>query len=93
MVVHILKQYRHLIQQGIADDDGKYLLTDPAIHCKQMRFGTTDLGPMGMETFFEAHECSATCQMMGLRPNRFMKKKEINPALSTVSASVLRSAR
>ena len=66
-------------------DASKYVLTDPAIHCKDPRFGTTNLGQVGMESFFEAHECNMVCARMRLRPNRFMKKAEANPDLSSVS--------
>ncbi|CAG0900528.1 unnamed protein product, partial [Darwinula stevensoni] len=58
--------------QGILDKE-RYVLTDPAIHCKELRFGSTNLGKVGMVTFFEAHECNKVCALMGLKSNRYMK--------------------
>ena len=63
----------------------QYVLTDPAIHCKEPRFGSTNLRQVGMESFFEVHECNNVCARMRLKPNRFMKKAEANPDLSSVS--------
>ncbi len=74
--------------QGIQHGTNQYVLTDPAIHCKDPRFGTTNLGRVGMETFFEVHECNRVCSLMGLKPNRFMKKAEANPDLSSISTMV-----
>eukprot|EP00479_Gromia_sphaerica_P007132 TRINITY_DN2266_c0_g1_i1.p1 TRINITY_DN2266_c0_g1~~TRINITY_DN2266_c0_g1_i1.p1 ORF type:complete len:250 (-),score=45.92 TRINITY_DN2266_c0_g1_i1:122-871(-) len=41
----------------------KYVLTDPAIHAvDKLRFGKTNLGAKGMETFLKVHKCGNLCQ-------------------------------
>jgi len=52
--------------QGI-EFDGKFILTDPAIHCDALRFGDTNLGAHGMMFFFANHECNSTCERLGLK--------------------------
>jgi Alpha-kinase family len=42
------------------------LLTDPAIHCTQPRFGLTNLGEDGFRHFFEAHVCNRYCAALKL---------------------------
>ena len=64
--------------QGTLRNADQYLLTDPAIHCPEQRFGSTNLGEVGVETFFEGHECNRVCQHLGLRPNRHMKNSKVN---------------
>lgn len=57
--------------QGIrtsATRHDKLLLTDPAIHCKYPRFGSTNLGVRGMDRFFATHECNAICKALKLKP-------------------------
>ncbi len=73
------------IFQGIQHGLNQYVLTDPAIHCREPRFGSTNLLRVGMETFFEGHECNRVCSLMRLKTNRFMKKAEVNPDLSSIS--------
>ena len=46
-----------LCLQGVARDDG-YVLTDPCIHCKDDRFGTTNFGEVGIKRFFRTHQCN-----------------------------------
>ena len=58
--------------QGV-DRDDKYILTDPSIHCKEPRFGLTNLGNYGMEQFFKSHRCGSVCEAMKLEKNRYMK--------------------
>ena len=65
----------------------QYVLTDPAIHCKDPRFGSTNLGQVGMESFFEVHECNRVCTKMCLKLNRYMKRAEPNPDLTSVSTA------
>lgn len=45
------------LSQGVARDDG-YVLTDPCIHCKDDKFGTTNFGEAGMRSFFKTHRCN-----------------------------------
>ena len=58
--------------QGV-DRDDRYILTDPSIHCKEPRFGLTNLGNYGMEQFFKSHRCGSVCEAMKLEKNRYMK--------------------
>ena len=58
--------------QGV-DRDDKYILTDPSVHCKEPRFGLTNLGAYGMEQFFKSHRCGSVCEAMNLEKNRYMK--------------------
>ena len=50
-------------------DDGKTetLLTDPAIHCRDLtRFGSLNLGETGMQMFFDTHQCKKYCKLLKL---------------------------
>merc|ERR1711862_1077239 len=47
-----------------------YCLTDPAICSKNQRYGTTDLGPKGIETWFKWHKCNSFCRRLGLENKR-----------------------
>ncbi|XP_052795894.1 alpha-protein kinase vwkA-like [Mya arenaria] len=44
----------------------KYILTDPAIHSYDCRFGNTDLGVVGMEMVLGNHNCNKLCRELGL---------------------------
>ena len=53
--------------QGVKDKN-QYSLTDPAIHSDtQWQYGSTDLGPKGMEAFFKEHTCEDYCSKLGLQ--------------------------
>ena len=43
--------------QGVQRET-EYVLTDPCIHCKDNRFGTTNFGEEGMKYFFKTHRCN-----------------------------------
>ena len=46
--------------QGVRDEStGRYMLTDPAIHCAidPLRFTGTNLGKRGIDAFFMTHKC------------------------------------
>jgi len=67
--------------QKKSDGTRKYVLTDPAIHKKgklkrhRLEFGRTNKGTAGMKAFFDTHECTDACRLLGLRkvnPKRFM---------------------
>jgi hypothetical protein len=61
------------------DGSTEYVLTDPVIHkrkhghnkrSKQLEtwtFGRTDRGEKGMKAFFETHECTEVCRLLGLK--------------------------
>jgi hypothetical protein len=54
--------------QGSRDSSKRqYVLTDPAIHCKDvLRFESTNLGTKGMKRFFATHQCNQYCIALGL---------------------------
>ena len=56
--------------QGV-DRDGTYILTDPAIHCINSRFGPTNLGTIGIKKFFKRHSCNWVCKAMNLGKNSY----------------------
>ena len=58
--------------QGV-DRVDKYILTDPSVHCKEPRFGLTNLGDVGIQQFFKSHSCGSVCEALKLEKNRFMK--------------------
>lgn len=48
-----------------------FCLTDPAIHCLDvLRYNSTNLAEVGMDRFFETHECNAICRNLRLNPRR-----------------------
>jgi len=56
--------------QGV-QENGTYVLTDPAMHCVDvLRFGTTNLGTDGMKKFFKTHRCNDVCRKLGLKPRK-----------------------
>lgn len=48
------------LQGGIYSD--AVVLTDPVILSRSKRFGVTDLGPMGISSFFSNHVCNEFCK-------------------------------
>lgn len=43
------------------------VLTDPAIHCKDVtRYMPMNHGPDGMKNFFASHVCNQFCKKLGL---------------------------
>jgi len=71
------RKYLVIDLQGVSEKktDGtrKYVLTDPAIHKNKRKrrkdcgFGRTDRGKKGMRAFFETHECTDACRLLGLQ--------------------------
>ena len=52
--------------QGVAD-----LYTDPAVHSADHQgFGSGNVGPEGMLSFFLTHQCTPLCRSFGLQPFR-----------------------
>ena len=51
----------------------KYILTDPSIHCKEPRFGQTNLWNYVMEKFFKSCRCRSVYEAMKLKKNRYIK--------------------
>jgi hypothetical protein len=54
--------------QGVYDNStNTFLLTDPALHCKdRIRFGNTNLHKVGFKRFFKSHRCNDCCRALGL---------------------------
>lgn len=46
----------------------RFELTDPAICSRSCRYGPTDLGEKGIDSFFANHECNEFCQSNWARP-------------------------
>merc|ERR1712070_208163 len=63
--------------QGVKEDGENYILSDPAIHCKDMRFGFTNLLTRGFDMFFQTHKCNRICQTLSLRQNVGQKTMSI----------------
>ena len=64
------KQFIVCDLQGVVTGSG-VLLTDPCIHsCSEelLCYGTSNLGPAGINTFFSTHRCNAVCKEMKLQP-------------------------
>ena len=59
--------------QGI-ERRNEYGLTDPCINCKEPRFGTTNMGEVGIHEFFRTHKCNLVCKTMGLREITLLRK-------------------
>ena len=71
--------------QGVGD-----LYTDPAVHsADQQGFGSGNMGPDGMLSFFLTHQCTALCQSFGLQPFRLFdaEKPDIRVCVDPVAAS------
>lgn len=70
--------------QGVGD-----LYTDPAVHsADQQGFGSGNMGPDGMLSFFLTHQCTPLCQSLGLQP--FFLHDAEKPDSKTVGEILLR---
>ena len=49
--------------QGV-EQESEYILTDPSIHSKAPKYGTTNLGEFGIKQFFKTHKCGMICEAM-----------------------------
>eukprot|EP00929_Paragymnodinium_shiwhaense_P010704 TRINITY_DN115580_c0_g1_i1.p1 TRINITY_DN115580_c0_g1~~TRINITY_DN115580_c0_g1_i1.p1 ORF type:complete len:411 (+),score=42.32 TRINITY_DN115580_c0_g1_i1:85-1317(+) len=67
--------------QGVRGGDGEprfggghekyyYLITDPAIHSSDKRYGVSDLGFAGIEHFFFHHKCNHLCKALEISGDR-----------------------
>jgi len=59
--------------QGIERGD-EFGLTDPCINCKEPRFGSTNMGQVGIDQFFRTHSCNRICKYMSLKEIATNKK-------------------
>ena len=64
-----------------AIEDGCVVLTDPVLNSKDTRFGPTDLGQKGIESFFHHHVCSKWCDPAWAKPRT--TKKHFFPQAGT----------
>lgn len=71
--------------QGGIDRDG-IVLTDPVILSKNKSYGPTDLGPMGISTFFSRHQCNKFCEYSWMKPRDATPYFEENVGSSMISA-------
>ena len=46
--------------QGV-EQEKEYTLTDPSIHCKKPKYGSTNCGEVGMQQFLQTHKCDNVC--------------------------------
>lgn len=54
-------------QGGYDRASNRFVLTDPAVHCKDLsRFGGTNMGTKGMNYFFSTHVCNGHCRRLHL---------------------------
>ncbi|KAH9219853.1 kinase-like domain-containing protein [Leptodontidium sp. 2 PMI_412] len=53
--------------QGGVYQDG-YVLSDPVIMSQTQEYGPTDLGPGGINSFFQRHQCGRFCAREWMRP-------------------------
>ncbi|KAI0532536.1 kinase-like domain-containing protein [Xylaria digitata] len=53
--------------QGGSYGDG-YILTDPVIMSQAQVYGPADLGPDGIDSFFQRHQCGAFCEREWQKP-------------------------
>ncbi|KAJ3194917.1 hypothetical protein HDU67_004557, partial [Dinochytrium kinnereticum] len=54
--------------QGGVYPDG-FVITDPVIMSATQEYGPTDLGPLGISTFFSRHQCNEFCNRQWMRPH------------------------
>ena len=51
-----------------------FILTDPCINCMEPRFGNTNLGSVGIMSFFRTHKCNTACSALGLKKVTLARK-------------------
>ena len=59
--------------QGVERSE-EFGLTDPCINCKEPRFGSTNMGDVGIGEFFRTHICNPICKEMRLNEITIFKK-------------------
>ena len=68
--------------------DGRFVFTDPVILSRDAgRYGPTDLGPLGISTFFSQHVCSAHCRSDWMTPADVTRYLEVVPGTSMTCRS------
>ena len=69
----VTESFLMVVDLQTLDRDDKYIPTDPSIHCKEPRFGQTNLGNYVMEQFFKSCRCRSVYQAMKLKKNSIYK--------------------
>ena len=69
----VTESFLMVVDLQTLDRDDKYIPTDPSIHCKEPRFGQTNLGNYDMEQFFKSCRCRSVYQAMKLKKNSIYK--------------------
>ena len=58
----------------IVDHKPIFKFTDPCIHnmkhCGGKKYGRTNMGHKGSQSFFKSHKCNAMCEILGLARSR-----------------------
>lgn len=61
--------------QGWLLSESKALLTDPAIHSRNLlKFGRTNFGVPGFQAFFKSHTCGRSCNALGITDNKYRSR-------------------
>jgi hypothetical protein len=61
------------LQGEYEGDKSRYILSDPAISSVRQRFGSTDLGVLGIMKFMMTHQCVDQCSRLGKPPKQLFK--------------------
>ena len=87
--------YEHTLTTGgsammVCDIQGVgYEYTDVTVCSKDRRFGQTDLGEAGFESFFSTHRCNELCVKLGLTPiNPIGSSSTAGPSRSTATSAI-----
>eukprot|EP01083_Nonionella_stella_P153837 494773_1 len=64
--------------QGVDSDNGSYELTDPVVMSEDTKFGTCDLGVVGISNWFYHHSCNEYCDANWKKPDKIEKCDEID---------------
>ena len=63
------------------------MYTDPAVHSADHQgFGSGNVGPEGMLSFFLTHQCTPLCRSFGLQPFRLYDAEKTSENSVTVAA-------
>ncbi|KAL3842981.1 hypothetical protein ACJMK2_020949 [Sinanodonta woodiana] len=49
----------------------KFVLTDPAVHSLEQKYGISDLGEAGMQIVLSNHSCNSLCRRLGLETEEY----------------------
>ena len=69
----ITKGYLMVVDLQGVEQEKKFILTDPSIHCKAPKYGNTNCGEVGMKQFLKTHKCGSVCIALELNKNENKK--------------------